>query len=601
MASIKRSKNLVKINNSNQKLNSFNKNSSNQSEHTNSKEDNNLNYIEKSYLAELLKCDICNNLFDLNFHIPMVAKCGHTFCKKCILEKNLESKQPNQYEACPLDNIQNIFNIESCIVNLRIELLIKKIFNNPQSIGFQSLPQNQNQNIGQRQIVYSKPDIKKTRTSTNNNQNNNLNSHSPINKKNEEYGYKKLDTNSINNSIKKTKKNNEINDGLTSPKIEEEININNENKFLFEDEKINGVIINETIDTIPIYDEKSFCNVSFKEDVNELFAKNNISSKKAVINENNKKEINKNKNITSNNTKKKNKKKNNDLNVNQKPTLTKPISNFSLTPNKNKDNNQLLPVLEIQKNNNNNNNTDRDYNNENINNYKLINNKIILENNNYRDIIEKEKDDMSKYKNNTHKVRTVYDKIQLNLNGPHLDNYDYDYDFMDDKNIKENIMKNNVDLINNNSMKSSKNNNNIIVINKSKNKDNSKNKKDLYINTQYYPSKKIILFSNSNKNNNINRLSTNPNDEFNDKKTKKNIILNKNANILSTQILKKSNNNTIEAKNEVNLEELIKSSNKKIARNERNNFNSSDNDNENDLIKNRTYNSKKMILYIIVY
>ena len=60
----------------------------------------------------------------------------------------------------------------------------------------------------QRQIVYFKTDIKKTRTSTNNNKNNNLNTHSPINKKNEEYGYKKLDTNtnSINNSIKKTNK-----------------------------------------------------------------------------------------------------------------------------------------------------------------------------------------------------------------------------------------------------------------------------------------------------------------------------------------------------------------------------------------------------------
>ena len=128
MASIKRTKNIVQINNSNQKLNSFNKNSPNQSENTNSKEDNNSNYIEKSFLAELLKCEICNNLFDLNTHIPMVMKCGHTFCKKCILEKNLFSKQPNKYEACPLDNMQNIFNIESCIINLRIELLIKKIF-----------------------------------------------------------------------------------------------------------------------------------------------------------------------------------------------------------------------------------------------------------------------------------------------------------------------------------------------------------------------------------------------------------------------------------------------------------------------------------------
>ena len=123
----KRSKNLFKLNNSNKKLSNINKNSSNQSDNTNSKDDNNSNYIEKSFLADLLKCEICNNLFDLNIHIPMVVKCGHTFCKKCILEKNFSK----QYEACPLDNMQNIFNIESCIINLRVELLIKKIFNIP--------------------------------------------------------------------------------------------------------------------------------------------------------------------------------------------------------------------------------------------------------------------------------------------------------------------------------------------------------------------------------------------------------------------------------------------------------------------------------------
>ena len=60
---------------------------------------------------------------------------------------------------------------------------------------------------------------------------------------------------------------------------------------------------------------------------------------------------------------------------------------------------------------------------------------------------------------------------------------------------------------------------------------------------------------------------------------------------MSTQILKKSNNNTIEAKNEINYEELLKTSNKKITRNT-NHYNSSDNENEI-LIKNRTYNSRK--------
>ena len=95
----------------------------------------------------------------------MVVKCGHTFCKKCILEKNLNIKKSSTYGACPLDNIENIFDIESCIINLRVELLIKKIFYNI------SQTQSNEQNINQKQIVYSKPDIKKTKNITNNNQN----------------------------------------------------------------------------------------------------------------------------------------------------------------------------------------------------------------------------------------------------------------------------------------------------------------------------------------------------------------------------------------------------------------------------------------------
>ena len=203
MASIKRSKKIVQINNSNKKLNSFNKNSSNQSENTNSKEDNNNNYIEKSFLAELLKCDICNNLFDLSIHIPMVAKCGHTFCKKCIIEKNAVNKQSNKYDACPLDSMQNIFDIETCIINLRVEFLLKKIFNITSLSNTAQPPQQQ---INQKQIVYSKPDIKKTRASMNNPNSNNINTHSPINNMKGEYGYKKLDTNSNNNSSKKNNK-----------------------------------------------------------------------------------------------------------------------------------------------------------------------------------------------------------------------------------------------------------------------------------------------------------------------------------------------------------------------------------------------------------
>lgn len=131
-------------------------------------------------------------------------------------------------------------------------------------------------------------------------------------------------------------------------------------------------MINETIDTIPLYDEKSFENVSFKEDVNELFERKNIvGNKKFFLSDTNKKELNKNKYL--NNIKNNNKKKNNneqkitDNNKTIKP-LSKIIPTLSLTPNKNKE----IPQE------NNYNYTDRIINNQN-NNYTK--NQFILENN----------------------------------------------------------------------------------------------------------------------------------------------------------------------------------------------------------------------------
>ena len=47
----------------------------------------------KNQIMALLKCDICNTNFDLNIHIPMVAKCGHTFCKKYLITQSLKSQE----------------------------------------------------------------------------------------------------------------------------------------------------------------------------------------------------------------------------------------------------------------------------------------------------------------------------------------------------------------------------------------------------------------------------------------------------------------------------------------------------------------------------
>ena len=446
----------------------------------NSEENN--NYIEKSFLEELLKCELCENIFDLNNHLPIIIKCGHTFCKECIL--NIHNKKYNKKNySCPLDNTLNAFNIDSCVVNLRVELIIKKIF----------------QKENQKQMVYSKPDMKKF-NQINNNEN-------LSNKKNNgEYGYKKYE---------------EINDNLNTPQIEDEINTNN--KLFFEDEKIKGVI-NETIDTIPLYDEKSFENVSFKEDVNELFEKKNIiANKKPILSDTIKKELNRNKYI-SNNIKDNIKKKDPESKINNnkviKP-LTKLIPNLSLTPNKNKDLKTSKEIL-LE---NNYNYTDRNYENE--------KRKIILENN--------------------HNIKNSNKIPELNK-----------------------ILKNHKNL---------KENDDIIILN---NIEEEKDNKDLYLEKNNYPSKKIILFSSSNNNKNkdleeynFNKLNTIQNLESDEKRMKKNLILNKNANILSTQILKNTNNNTIETKN---INYSIKRP-KKIGRN------LNENDNEA-FTKNKTFNNK---------
>ena len=491
MASIKKIKTSNHFNNN--KLSIYSKENSNNSEN---KEDfNKNNYIEKTFLEELLKCEICGNIFDLNNHIPIVIKCGHSFCKQCILNINTNNKLIKKNYSCPLDNTPNAFNLENCVINLRLELLIKKIFNNEN-------------NKTQKQIVYSKPDIKKV------NQNTLLNSET---KKNGEYGYKKFE------SIEKSEKKDDLNDNLNTPQIEDEINMNN--KLLFEDEKIKGVMINETIDTIPLYDEKSFENVSFKEDVNELFEKK-ISSKTPFLTENIKKELNKNKYIANNKKKNINEDKINNNKV-IKP-LSKLIPNLSLTPNKNKEFKSSDEPIEE-----NYNYTDR-YNYKN----DYIKKQILLENNNKN--------------KNSNKISEINKILKIS------------------KKVKDN--------------------DDIIILNK---KEEEKSNKGSYIHTQNYPSKKIILFSNVNNNTNnenveynYNKLNTIQNLESDEKRIKANIVLNKNANILSTQILKNTTN-TIEAKN-IDYEQLIKSTNKrpkKIGRN----YN--DNDNEA-FTKNRTFNCK---------
>ena len=93
-------------------------------------------------VENVLQCDICHNNFDMNTHRPLVAKCGHTFCKHCILCNH----QNTNFSSCPIDNIQYVLNIESCIPNIKLEEVIKIIFNI-------------NSQLLDKKILYSKPEI----------------------------------------------------------------------------------------------------------------------------------------------------------------------------------------------------------------------------------------------------------------------------------------------------------------------------------------------------------------------------------------------------------------------------------------------------------
>ena len=183
----------------------------------------NFNYnimINKSLLENLLKCDICNTLFDTTVHIPMVVKCGHTFCKSCLLNgKN--------YQPCPLDKIKNMLNFNTSIRNLKLENLIQKTLNIISPVYTHK--------------IYTKPDVKKA---------------------DQKY------LNKLNNFDFKAKS-----------KLQKNIS-NDDEKNIFNDSKINLSLANETIETIPINDDKSTVTNSFQIEVADLLNTKNLQNDK---------------------------------------------------------------------------------------------------------------------------------------------------------------------------------------------------------------------------------------------------------------------------------------------------------------------------------
>ena len=196
----------------------------------------------------------------------MVAKCGHTFCKKCIYNGGVRSS----YGICPIDNIHHVLGIESCIPNLKLELIIKKIFN------------------------YTEPKITEKKIICFNNEirlNNNLKEklfnekvfRSSSGNKNffctTEDIFPKVLTDIKNKTItnfklNKEKENINLNNNDNVDVIEE-LNVINDINFT-EENKIND----ESIDTIPLNDDKSNANISFKDEFNELLNKNEENQKK---------------------------------------------------------------------------------------------------------------------------------------------------------------------------------------------------------------------------------------------------------------------------------------------------------------------------------
>ena len=259
--------------------------------------------IDKTLLEDELRCPICKIYYDSNIHIPFVISCGHTFCKQCIFN--------NSNNKCPLDSNINTFKLY--IRNIQLEEIVNKILINNKD--FQN----------QQKMIYIKPDMKNKKKSLNDigeekiktdirektnrtrgksiNQRVKKNNYYEINSPesgNKNYNKKFINKHFKSPNVNKIKNGNKfdniIDDGLIvynkkDNLISYKLNEENENKlnfiednFKFEDEKEDDILINETIGTIPIYEEKSSIN-SIREDFNDLLTKNEIY-KKRIINNN---------------------------------------------------------------------------------------------------------------------------------------------------------------------------------------------------------------------------------------------------------------------------------------------------------------------------
>lgn len=297
---------------------------------------NNLLTILNS-IKELLKCEICKNYYDLYVHSPFIAKCGHTFCKQCLVYKsNSNSKKAKKENKCPKDGLLNALTDELCFQNILIKLIIKEVqnFNSIKDSLFSS-SQNKNK-VNENNITFGLIKNKKSKTIRKTEQKVNkklelddvndfkkriseskksklsilnlTNNKSDKNKTNEDKNNNKFNSNDhifnlnsidVKNEERSPNKkdvniNDENNECLNTPNLNTCSNNENDDIQLLDEKCDFGMdALNKSNDNIPLNEDKSIVNISFKNEFSNVIKSNELTEKENE-NDNYKNETNEN-------------------------------------------------------------------------------------------------------------------------------------------------------------------------------------------------------------------------------------------------------------------------------------------------------------------
>ena len=211
-------------------------------------------------LENIMKCSICKSTFDYNNHKPMILKCGHTFCKQCIYTEKT-------FFICPTDNLKHqfIFDINNRDITTYQNLILENILKEILTI--------KEPKIKEKNLIYSKPEIKVNKSPDKickkftKNKNSNKNINIKINSGNQIINVNAINVNIDTRNKILDNKMDTFNDNMNIFQHNEELN---EEKVNFSSDKIND----ESIETIPLNDEKSMTNMSFRDEFKELLNKN---------------------------------------------------------------------------------------------------------------------------------------------------------------------------------------------------------------------------------------------------------------------------------------------------------------------------------------